>query len=87
MKRPMIFAAILPFAMLSACATRGTPKAVDTACTIFRPLSYAIPPKQADGTRAMAVDTGNRFDTLETIGEVQEHNVRFEAACPKGAGQ
>ena len=70
--------------MLSACATRGTPKAVDTACTIFRPISYSIPPKQADGTRNVAVDAGNAFDTTETVAEVQEHNVRFGAACPKG---
>jgi hypothetical protein len=30
-------------------------------------------------------DLGNRFDTDETVRELQEHNARYRAACPPAA--
>jgi hypothetical protein len=69
--------------MLSACATPATPRIADTSCTAFKSISYAIPPKQLDGTRAMADDPENRYDTIETVADVAEHNARWEALCRK----
>jgi hypothetical protein len=74
--------AILTLLALSACATPATPPIADSACTAFKRISYAVPPVQPDGTRNVPMDTGNRFDTPETVKEVSEHNARFEAACP-----
>lgn len=67
---------------LSACKTPATPPIADSACVAFGRISYAIPPVQADGTRNVAVDEGNRYDTPETVGEVSRHNARFVAVCP-----
>lgn len=71
----------LLLAGLSACATQGTQKIADSACTAFNRIRYSVPPLQADGTRTVAVDTGNRYDTVETVSDVAEHNARFEAVC------
>ena len=69
---------------LSACGTREILRTVDTACMSFRAISYAIPPVQADGTRNVAVDDGNRLDTPETVDEIAQHNARFNALCSAG---
>ncbi len=74
---------ILPLLMMSACATPGTPPIADSACLSFKAISYAIPPKQADGSRVMADDPGNAHDTVETVEQVQEYNARFTAVCGK----
>jgi hypothetical protein len=74
---------MLPPLLLTACATPGTPKTADSACLAFRLLTYAIAPMQADGSRAMAEDPGNRHDTTETVAQAQEHNARFRAVCPE----
>lgn len=66
---------------LSACATPGTPPIADSACLSFKRISYAIPPLQEDGSRNVADDPGNKFDTPETIDGVRVHNARFEAVC------
>lgn len=84
MKLPRLFAAILLLGTLSACATRATPMIADSACLSFKALSYAIPPKQADGSRDVAVDAGNRYDSTLTVAEIAEHNARYEATCPRG---
>lgn len=65
-----------------ACATHATPPIADSACVTFRPISYAKPQLQPDGTRNMPADPGNKFDTLETSGEVEDHNARYDATCP-----
>lgn len=67
---------------LSACKTPATPPIADSACVAFGRISYAIPPVQADGTRNLSDDAYNRYDTLATVKEVAEHNVRFAAVCP-----
>jgi hypothetical protein len=38
----------------------------------------------APAPAAGADDPGNRFDTDETVRELQEHNARLRAACPPG---
>lgn len=73
----------------SACATRGTlPAASDTApsrslsswCQGDRPVRYNPAPE------AGIADPGNRYDSDETVTELQEHNARYRAACPDGEG-
>lgn len=66
---------------LSACATHATPPIADSACLTFKAIRYAVPPMQPDGTRNLPDDPGNRFDTPETVGAVQQHNARFDAVC------
>ena len=50
---------------------------------MFAPLGYAVPKLQGDGSRTMAEDPGNRHDTPETVAAIQQHNVRYDATCPK----
>lgn len=69
---------------LSACATRETPPIADSACLSFKVIRYAVPPRQADGTRNVTVDDGNRYDTPETVEDLAEHNARYEAVCGGG---
>lgn len=68
---------------LSACKTPATPPIADSACLSFKRLSYAIAPMQADGTRNVAADDGNKLDTPETVTEIAEHNARFQAVCAR----
>lgn len=72
-------------ATLGACSTAGTkPLASDSTpardlsswCQGDRPVSYAPAPV------AGVDDPGNRFDTEETVRELQQHNARLRAACP-----
>ena len=74
--------------MLTACATRETPRpASDIApsrdlsswCQGDRTISYQPAPA------AGANDPGNRFDSEETVAEIQAHNARLRAACPTPA--
>ncbi len=74
---------MLMLPMLNACATPATPAIADSACLVFKPIRYAIPPVQADGTRNMAVDPANAHDTVGTVKDVQDHNVRYAATCPR----
>jgi hypothetical protein len=74
MKPRMLFAGALMLATLSACVTPETPKIVDTTCSAFGAIGYAIPP---------VVDTGNDYDTLETVEQVSIHNARYDALCGK----
>lgn len=82
MKPLRLSGAILTLLGLTACATPATPPTADTACLAFKRIGYAIPPVQADGTRELAVDEGNRYDTPETVADVAEHNARFGSVCP-----
>lgn len=81
MKHLKLCAATLALLLTSACETLGTPPIADSACVVFRPISYAIPPVQVDGSRKLADDPGNRYDTEETTKEAQDHNARFGAVC------
>lgn len=76
--------AILLLAMLSACVTPETQRIVDTSCLSFGVISYAIPPRQADGTRDVPVDAGNRYDTVQTVADVAAHNAAWSALCTPG---
>lgn len=67
--------------MLSASCTHGTQKIVDTSCLSFGVIRYAIPPVQADGTRNVPVDAGNRYDTVQTVADVAAHNAAWSALC------
>ena len=85
-----IYAALASAALLastSACSTTGTSEpASDTVprrelsswCQGDRAVSYAAAPE------AGAADPDNRYDTEETVRELQEHNARYRAACPEG---
>lgn len=81
MRHLKICGGILVLLATSACATRETPPIADSACVSFRELSYSVPPLQVDGTRNVADDPGNKYDTEETTKEAQDHNVRYRAAC------
>lgn len=76
------YAAILMLLLLNACATHEIVRTVDSACLSFSPLSYAIPPRGADGTRVMVNDQGNRYDTEQTVADLQAFNARYGAVCP-----
>jgi len=68
-------------AMTSACVTREIPLIVDTSCTSFRALSYAVPAKDRPETEA------NAFDTPQTVDEIQSHNARWDALCQPNAAR
>ncbi len=70
---------MLMLAATCACATRETRTTVDTSCTSFRAISFAIPPADKPETPE------NRYDTRETVSEVMSHNARWDALCG-GAG-
>lgn len=78
MQRLKLCAAILLPAMLAACAGRETPKTVtDTSCTAFKALSFSV--------QGRATETAdNLYDTPQTIGDIIEHNARWDALCAKG---
>lgn len=65
----------------SACKTLETPPTADSACLIFRPIRYAVPPVQPDGTRNAAKDDDNQLDTVETVDQARTHNARLAAVC------
>lgn len=56
----------------------ATPMIVDTSCSNFGPITYAVPSRTTPET------ADNRYDTPETVAQVQQHNARFDALCPKG---
>lgn len=70
-------AAAILSAMSAACATQQpTPAPTVThsaLCLIDRVLPYRM--------HGSGDDIGNRWDTPETIEEIERHNVRLEAAC------
>ena len=75
-------------AMLNACATPATPPIADSACLTFRPISYAVPPRDETGERAWTADDArNEWDSRETVEQVQDFNVRYLATCPSKAAQ
>lgn len=50
--------------------------ASSSLCVIDRELTFAVAPS------AGADDTGNQWDTDETIKALMAHNARLRAACP-----
>lgn len=79
--RKLRFVPTLTLAALAACATPAPLRIVDTACTSFRSISFAQPPKRPDGVRETS-DPTNSFDSDETVREVEGHNARYDALCP-----
>lgn len=53
----------------------ATPRTADTSCLSFRAISYAVPSVTKQETAE------NLFDTAATVGEIQEHNAKWEALC------
>ena len=68
-------ATILLCVMLPACATRETPRIVDTSCTAFKAISFAVPSKTKPETAA------NSYDTPATVDEIMAHNARWDRLC------
>ena len=70
--------------MLTACSTLGTKQTVNgphsDACIWDKPLSYAIPPRDATGARP-EVDPNNKYDSPETRKEIDSHNAAWRAIC------
>ena len=75
----------LSCAMLTACATREPPRTVsDVSCAAFRVISYAqLPRTEREKPQVDQVDRGNIADSDSTVGEIQAHNARYEAICPR----
>jgi hypothetical protein len=63
--------------MLPACATRETPRIVDTSCTAFKAISFATPSKTKPETAA------NSYDTPATVDEIMAHNAKWDTLCGK----
>lgn len=66
---------MLMLAMTCACATHATRTIVDTSCTSFKPISFAIKPADKPET------ADNRYDTKQTTDEAMSHNARYDALC------
>ena len=79
--RLKLCALILLCGTLPACATRETLRIVDTSCTAFRSISFAVPSKTKPETAE------NLYDTQETVSEIMDHNARFDALCRKEPAQ
>jgi hypothetical protein len=80
MKRVMtILTALTISALLTACAGAAPPKIVSSGCLIFKPITYANAPRGQE----RADDPGNRFDTPETIAEIDEHMAVWERVCAR----
>ena len=65
---------------LTACETSSTDPGVRTVsdyCLIARGISYASQPAGQEE------DSRNRFDTAETVRDVEEHNVVYRRRCPR----
>lgn len=71
-----LFVATIMSAALVACGTAEPPKTVsDVSCAAFKAITFAqLPPGQTD-------DPGNKADSDLTVGEISEHNARFDAIC------
>ncbi len=75
---------ILMLPMLAACSTVAPPKIVSDACLNLRNISFAqLPLAEREKPRPAQIDKGNAADTPETIDEIQVHNARYDALCPK----
>lgn len=66
---------MLMLAMTCACSTHVTQRTVDTSCTSFKPISFAIQPVDKPETAE------NRYDTKQTTDEAMSHNARWDALC------
>lgn len=77
-KKLTMLSSILSLTLLSGCGTATTEQGVRTVhdiCLIDKGISFA----PANGR---VEDASNKFDTDETVDEIEAHNLRFEAVCP-----
>lgn len=65
-------------AALAACGTHERLRTVDSSCIAFKAISYAQLPF------GVTDDLGNKADSAPTVGEIEVHNARFDALCPRG---
>lgn len=70
-------AAILLLAGLAACATPAPQRIADSSCVVFRAISYAQLPS------GVTYDPGNVADSSPTVAEIDVHNARLDALCPR----
>lgn len=64
--------------MLTACGGQERLRTVSNGCLVFKPLSYA------NGPAGQADDPGNKYDTPETIAQIDEHDAVYERVCAGG---
>lgn len=65
--------------MLSGCGT-GTTEVVRTVsdgCLVFSGIGYASQPSGQQETAE------NKYDTVDTVKEVEKHNLVFQKLCPQ----
>ncbi len=62
---------------LTACGDREPLRTASSACLVFKPLSYA----NAPAGQERADDLSNRYDTPDTIREIDEHDAVYERLC------
>lgn len=67
---------------LTACATAERLKIVDSACLSFSPLTYA----NAKAGQEHDDDTGNRYDTAQTVTDVAAFNASWRELCEQEKG-
>lgn len=63
--------------MLTACGGQEPPRTVSDGCLVFKPLTYA----NAKAGQETADDPGNRYDTPDTIAQIDEHDAVYERIC------
>lgn len=65
---------------LTACvhSTTGTaPRGISDYCLIAKPITFS----EKHGTDAE--DVNNKFDTTDTVKQVRDHDLKYDATCPK----
>jgi hypothetical protein len=64
---------------LTACAhdTTGTaPRAISEYCLIAKPITFS------EKHQGDVEDVNNKFDTDDTVKQVRDHDLKFDATCP-----
>jgi hypothetical protein len=64
-------------AATAACGTHERLRTVDSSCLSFRAISYAQLPA------GVTDDPGNVADSAPTVAELEVHNARYDALCPR----
>lgn len=65
---------------LTACAhntTETAPRAISEYCLIAKPITFS----EKHGIDVE--DVTNKYDTDETVKQVREHDLKYDATCPK----
>jgi len=73
-----VLTVILLLGTVSACGTRETLKIVpiSNACLVgFKEIKYSIQPTEGSD------DATNKYDTIETVEDIQEYNATYRAIC------